>query len=98
MPVEIHESDDHTGAYHYTDAVWDSVRSSNIMIHFATAFFDYQLKGSAESRAYLNLIPNSEDGVYAVEDDQPTDAHTYWKGFPRYTARGLVLEHLRPIK
>ncbi len=98
LPIEIHESDDHTGAYHYTDAVWDSVRSSNIMIHFATAFFDYQLKGNTESRAYLNLIPNSANGVYAVEDDQPTDAHTYWKGFPRYTARGLVLEHLRPTR
>jgi predicted dienelactone hydrolase len=98
LPIEIHESDDHTGAYHYTDAVWDSVRSSNIMIHFATAFFDYQLKGNAASRAYLDLTPNAEDGVYAVEDDQPTDAHTYWKGFPRYTARGLVLEHLRPTE
>ncbi len=98
LPIEIHESDDQAGAFHYTDAVWDSVRSSNIMIHFATAFFDYQLKGNAESRAYLNLIPNAADGVYAVEDDQPTDAHTYWKGFPRYTARGLVLEHLRPTE
>ena len=53
---------------------------------------------NVESRAYQNLITNAEDGVYAVEDDQPTDAHTYWKGFPQYTARGLVLEHLRPTK
>jgi predicted dienelactone hydrolase len=98
LPIEIHDSDDHTGADHYTDAVWDSVRSSNIMIHFATAFLDYQLKGNAESRAYLNLIPNAADGIYAVEDDLPTDTHTYWKGFPRYTARGLVLEHLRPTE
>ncbi len=98
LPIEIHESDDQAGAFHYTDAVWDSVRSGNIMIHFATAFFDYQLKGNAASRAYLNLIPNAADGVYAVEDGQPTDAHTYWKGFPRYTARGLVLEHLRPTE
>ena len=94
MPIEIHENDDQSGAFHYTDAVWDSVRSANIMNHFATAFFDYHLKRDAKSLAYLDLIPNAQDGVYAIEDGQPTDAHTYWTGFPQYTGRGLMLEHL----
>ena len=52
-----------TGAFHYTDAVWDSVRSANIMNHFATVFFDYYLKGDTERLAYLQLIPDSQDGV-----------------------------------
>ncbi len=98
LPIEIHESADQAGAFHYTDAVWDSVRSSNIMIHFATAFFDYNLKGDAAQLPYLQLVPNSEDGVYAVENGQETSEHNYWKGFPQYTARGLLLEHLEPVE
>ena len=98
LPNEIHESPDQAGALHYTDAVWDSVRSSNIMIHFATAFFDYNLKGDAARLPYLQLVPNSEDGVYAVQDGQESPEHNYWKGFPQYTARGLLLEHLEPAE
>ena len=98
LPIEIQESADQAGAFHYTDAVWDSVRSSNIMIHFATAFFDYNLKGDAASLPYLQLVPNSEDGVYAIENSQEAAEHSYWKGFPQYTARGLVLEHLEPAE
>ena len=98
LPIEIHESSDQAGAFHYTDAVWDSVRSSNIMIHFATAFFDYNLKGDAARLPYLQLVPNAEDGVYAIEDGQEAAAHSYWKGFPNNTARGLLLEHLEPAE
>ena len=68
---------------------------NNILDHFATAFFDVRLKGEAEKQAYLDLIPNGRDGVFAVDKDgKPTAAHTYWKGFSRRTAVGLVLEHL----
>jgi len=98
LPIEIHESEDQAGAFHYTDAVWDSVRSGNIMNHFVTVFFDYYLKGDNERLAYLRLIPNSQDGVYSMQDGQATDRHTYWKGFPQYTARGLLLEHLGPAE
>jgi predicted dienelactone hydrolase len=38
---------------HYADAVWDSVRMNNILDHFATAFFDYLLKGKQDRLAYL---------------------------------------------
>ena len=98
LPLEIHESADQAGAFHYTDAVWDSIRSSNIMIHFATAFFDLNLKGDTTRLSYLQLLPNSEDGVYAIENGQATTEHSYWKGFPQYTARGLLLEHLGPAE
>jgi len=94
LPVEILSNDDKTGASHYTDPVWDSVRMNNIMDHFATAFFDYYLKGNTQSLTYLELVPNSQDGVYAVKQEQQTEAHTYWKGFGEGSARGLLLEHL----
>ena len=93
LPVEIHESEDQAGAFHYTDAVWDSTRSSNIMFHFTTAFLDYHLKGDASRLSYLELVENSQEGVWSVQDGAPTDEHSYWMGFPQYSARGLVLEH-----
>ena len=98
VPTEILNSDDQLGASHYTDPVWDSVRSGNIMNHFATAFFDYHLKSQTERSSYLRLVPNSNDGVYAVEAGGPTPAHTYWQGFAEGTARGLMLEHLPPAE
>ena len=96
LPVEIHESEDQAGAFHYTDAVWDSTRSSNIMFHFTTAFLDLHLKNDLSRMRYLDLVMNSQDGVWSVENDAPTEAHTYWAGFPRYSARGLTLEHRVP--
>jgi predicted dienelactone hydrolase len=94
LPVEFINSEDKTGAAHYTDPVWDSVRMNNIMDHFATAYFDVYLKGRQDRRSYLDLVPNSKDGVYAVEEGQPSAEHTYWKGFSKGTAQGLKLEHL----
>ncbi len=87
------------GFTHYNDAVWDTVRMNNILDHFATAFFDLRLKGDADKQAYFDVIPNGKDGVFAVDKDgKPTAAHTYWKGFSRRTAVGLVLEHLPPSR
>jgi len=94
LPVEIQNNDDQSGASHYTDPVWDTVRMNNIMDHFATAFFDYTLRGKSESLAYLELVPDAQDGVYAVEDGKETDEHTYWKGFNAGTAQGLSLEYM----
>jgi predicted dienelactone hydrolase len=98
LPTEIHESSDQAGAFHYTDAVWDSVKSSNVMTHFATAFFDMHLKSDQGKADYLQLEPNADDGVWALEVDRPGDAHTYWLGFPNYSARGLVLNHDAPTR
>lgn len=98
LPLEIMNSDDKTGASHYTDPVWDTLRMNNIMDHFATAWFDYHLKGIAERETYLALIEDPRDGIYSMEDGQATEQHTYWKGFGKGTAQGLMLERLQPAR
>ena len=82
---------------HYADAVWDTTRMNNILQHFVTAFVDVHLKGLADRRTYLDVVPNGKDAVFAQDrDGNPQPAHTYWKGFKRGTAVGLVLEHAAP--
>ncbi len=82
---------------HYADAVWDTERMNNILAHFVTAFLDLQLKGLADRRAYLDVVPRGQDAVFALDrDGNPQATHTYWKGFKRGTAVGLVLEHAAP--
>ena len=95
MPIEFLNSDDQTGASHYTDPVWDTARMNNIMNHFTTAFLDlHTSRRSTSRREYLDVVENAADGVFAVEDGKETPAHTYWKGFAARTARGLILERL----
>ena len=79
---------------HYTDAVWDSVRMNNISQHFVTAWLGQHLHGDAESAAFLDLVPNANDGVYEEKDGAFTDAHTHWHGFANRTAKGLRFERL----
>ena len=87
------------GFTHYADPVWDTVRMNNILDHFATAFLGLRLKGEAEMQSYLDLVPNGKDAVFAVDPSgKPQQAHTYWKGFKRRTAVGLVFEHLAPAR
>ena len=75
---------------HYADAVWDTVRSNNILQHFATAFLSMHLKGQREMQAYLDVVPRGSDGVYSIDTDgRPKPDHTYWKGFKPRTAVGL---------
>ena len=84
---------------HYADPVWDTARMNNILDHFASAYFALYLKGEQDKQAYLDLIPNGKDGVYSFDrDGKPTATHTYWKGFKRGTAVGLILEHSQPAK
>lgn len=40
---------------HYADAVWDTTRMNNILDHFATAFFDLNLKADAAKREFLDV-------------------------------------------
>lgn len=80
---------------HYADAVWDSVRMNNIAQHFVTAWMDSHLKGDDEAASYLDLVPNSNDGVWSVDDEgAQKDDHTHWKGFANRTAKGLRYETL----
>ncbi len=79
---------------HYADPVWDTPRMNNILAHFVTAHFDAQLKGDSTRLAYLAVVPVGKDGVYAIDrTGTPQATHTYWKGFKRGTAVGLLLEH-----
>ena len=80
---------------HYADAVWDTVRMNNVSQHFATAWLDLYLKGDGAKAPYLELVPDSDDGVYAVDEDGMfTDEHTYWTGFAERTAKGMRFESL----
>jgi len=87
------------GFTHYADPVWDTVRMNNILDHFATAFLGLHLRGDASMRAYLEVVPDGRDAVFAVDrDGKPLETHTYWKGFKRRTAAGLRFEHLKAMK
>jgi len=78
---------------HYGDAVWDNVRMNNILQHFTTAFMDMHLKGEEDRASYFDLVENSEDGVWSMDDaGQPKADHSYWTGFPDRSAMGLRME------
>jgi hypothetical protein len=67
---------------------------NNILQHFATAFFELHLQGDATRRAYLDLVPDPSTAVFSIDaDGTPRPDHTYWTGFARRTAAGLLLEH-----
>jgi predicted dienelactone hydrolase len=84
---------------HYADPVWDTARMNNILDHFASAYFALYLKGEQDKQAYLDLVPNGKDAAYSIDrEGKPTATHTYWKGFKRGTAVGLILEHAKPTK
>lgn len=96
-PVEVMDGKAQATAFaHYADPVWDTTRMNNILQHFATAHFDRYLKNDADKASYFDLVPHGKDGVYAVDDDgKVLPTHTYWKGFKRRTAVGLVMEQKR---
>lgn len=93
-PVEVMDGRAEAGAYsHYADPVWDTTRMNNILQHFATAHFDRFLKADAGKAAYFDVVPRGKDAVHAVDrGGQPQSTHTYWKGFKKGTAVGLVME------
>ncbi|MFK7853897.1 MAG: alpha/beta hydrolase family protein [Granulosicoccus sp.] len=80
---------------HYADAAWDTVRMNNIFQHFSTAWLDLMLKNDQEVQRYLDLVTNSNEGVYAIDEAGDfTDDHTYWAGFQNRTAKGMHFEWL----
>jgi len=84
---------------HYVDAVWDNARMNNIAQHFVSAWLDKYLKNDNAMNTYLDVVPHSNEGVYAVDKKgQPTPKHTYWKGFAKRTAKGLHFESLSAAK
>jgi predicted dienelactone hydrolase len=63
LPQEILQTADKSGAGHYADPVWDSVRSNNILAHYVTAFLDLHLKQMSERRAVLAQLPERSAGL-----------------------------------
>jgi len=47
---------------HYADAVWDTTRMNNIVDHFATAFFDLNLKGDTAKQSFLDVTGTTWKG------------------------------------
>ncbi len=97
-PVESFEVSESLGRAtfgHYADAVWDTVKMNNIAQHFSTAWLDRYLKEDVAKDEFLNLITNSDDGVFSTnEDGSFADDHTYWAGFEDRSAKGLMFEWL----
>lgn len=101
-PEESYVFDNELGiniSEHYIDAVWDNTRMNNIAQHFVTAWLDKYLLNNSAMDGYLDLLPNSNAGVFALDDKgNPKAGHTYWKGFADRTAKGLHFEHLSPTQ
>ena len=80
---------------HYADPVWDSTRMNNIAQHFVAAYFGLLLQHDESMASYLNLVEESDKGVWAKNPDGSSKPeHTYWHGFANNTARGLRFEKL----
>jgi predicted dienelactone hydrolase len=85
----------------FEDPVWRKDRVIGVQLHFITAFLDRYVKGDARAAAYLDVIPNSNDGVWPPpKPGEPyaayspgADGVTVWKGFQRNHATGLSFEH-----
>lgn len=101
-PEESYVFDNELGiniSEHYIDAVWDNTRMNNIAQHFVTAWLDKYLLNNSAMDGYLDVLPNSNAGVFALDDKgNPKAGHTYWKGFADRTAKGLHFEHLSPTQ
>lgn len=63
VPAEILQTADKSGAGHYADGVWDTVRSNNILAHYATAFLDMHLKNLQERASDLMELPERSVGL-----------------------------------
>ena len=63
LPQEILQTADKSGAGHYADPVWDSVRSNNILAHYVTAFLDLHLKQMKEREPALGELPERSVGL-----------------------------------
>lgn len=80
----------------YAEPSWDSRRINNVNQHFVTAFLGMHLKGM-DYAMYFDVVEQSIDGVYSVEDDGTRkEDYTYWEGFLPRTAVGLELRHNAP--
>ncbi len=90
----------------FDEPVWRKERICEINQHFVTAFLDLWLKGKTESRAYLDVAGNSNDGKWAAgpgaaaafSSGVDSAGNRYWKGFQRRWALGLEMHHTAAAK
>jgi len=99
-PVESWRPADASGSTpynHYADPVWDTLRMNNIAQHFVAAFLGRYVKMDEEQGGYLDVpVERANDAVFSANKDGTLKPeHTYWKGFPNRTAKGLALERRR---
>ncbi len=98
-PAEANKFDEKLGFNldgHYSDAVWDNARMNNVAQHFVTAWLGKHLKNDAKMDTYFDLVPNSNESVWAKnEDGSNKPEHNHWVGFPDRSAKGLRLETLK---
>ncbi len=86
----------------FEDPIWRQDRINAINLHFVTAFLAAHLRGDATKLAYLNVpVAESDKGEWNAPAGTPWGAYspggqgvTFWKGFQRRHARGMVLEHV----
>jgi predicted dienelactone hydrolase len=101
-PEESYRFDEKLGfnvSEHYTDAVWSNTRMNNVSQHFVTAWMAKHLKSDNSMDEYINLIERSNNGVWATDKEGiERPEHTYWKGFPNRTAKGLRFETLQAVE
>jgi predicted dienelactone hydrolase len=56
-PAETYEYSETLKSFpfmHYADAVWDTTRMNNILDHFATAYFEWIVKGESDKKTYFD--------------------------------------------
>ena len=71
-------------------------RMNNISQHFVTAWLGKYVKGDESMSDFLDLVPNSNDSVWAIDKDGTVKPeHNHWKGFANRTAKGLRFETLK---
>jgi dienelactone hydrolase len=88
----------------FEDPVWRKSRIIGVNLHMITAFLDLYVKDDAGRAPYLQLVPNSDDGVWPF--GAPPTAYgayspgsgsiTVWKGFQNVHSAGLLFERRDP--
>ena len=93
--VEVHDFIRATLAERFGTDVSDALRllyGGSVKPDNAAEIF----KGDETMAKYLELVPNSNDSVWAKEKDgTEKPEHTHWTGFPDRTAKGLRYEVLK---
>jgi predicted dienelactone hydrolase len=87
----------------FEDPVWRKERTVGVSLHFITAFLDLHMKGQVDRAAYLDVVPDSDAGVWPFGASAPYAAYsagtggvTVWKGFQKTHAAGMRLMHRGP--